>query len=142
LIVEGQYSINSQAFTCNEVSVVNGYTIRVQHTASSTTATRTDTTLTFGGISNTFTLPPPCASTTKSTFSSGGGGGSESLLSLALLIGLKRIMPRKRIDLKQSASLLILLLPIMMLQAKASLSEAIVLLITRQHSSNAFIGSQ
>jgi hypothetical protein len=141
LIVEAQYSINSQAFTCNEVSVVNGYTIRVQHTASSTTATRTDTTLTFGGISNTFTVPP-CASTTKSTFSSGGGGGSESLLSLALLIGLKRIMPRKRIDLKQSASLLILLLPVMMLQAKASLSEAIVLLITRQHSSNAFIGSQ
>ena len=65
-----------------------------------------------------------------------------SLFSLALLIGLKRIMPRKRIDLKQSASLLILLLPVMMLLAKAPRTEAIVLLTTRQHSSNAFIGSQ
>jgi hypothetical protein len=51
-------------------------------------------------------------------------------------------MPRKRNDLKQSASLLILLLAVMMLLAKAFRSEAIVLLTAHQHSSNAFIGSQ
>ena len=91
LIIEGRHSINNQAFTCNEVSVVNDNTVRVQHTASSTTAIRTDTTLTLGGISNTFTLTTR-ASTTKSTFSSGDGGGSVLLFSLALLTGLNRIM--------------------------------------------------
>ena len=140
LIIEGQQSINNQTFTCNEVSVINGNTDRVQNTASSTTAIRTDTTLTLGGISNTFTLTTR-ASMTKSTFSSGDGGGSVSLFSLVLLIGLKRIMPRKRNDLKQSANLLTLLLPVMCCWS-GPLLRSNCAFTTRQPSSNAFDGSQ
>jgi hypothetical protein len=124
-IVGGQYSVNSQAFTSNAGSVVNGNTVRVQHTASSTAATRTDTTLSIGGISNTFTSTTDASTTNSVLSSSGGGGGSVSLFSLALLVGLKRIVHRKRDGLKQSVCFLTLLLPVTILLACVSRSEEI-----------------
>lgn len=129
-VVGGQYSVNNQIFTSNTGTVVNGNTVRVQHTASSTAATRTDTTLTIGGISNTFTSTTSASTTSLGLGGVGGGssggGGSLSLLSLLWLIGLKRIIPARKWDnLKKSVRLLTVLLPTTLLLACISRSEAI-----------------
>ena len=53
-VTNGSYSVNGQAFTSNNATVVNGDSVRVRHNASASPAARTDTTLTIGGISDTF----------------------------------------------------------------------------------------
>ena len=53
-IVNGFYSINAQPFTSDDGVVVNGDMVQVQHVSSADAASRTDTTLTIGGISDSF----------------------------------------------------------------------------------------
>ena len=54
-ITGGTYSINGGAFTSGSGTVTNGQTVTVQHTSSSSYTTATNTTLTIGGVSDTFT---------------------------------------------------------------------------------------
>jgi len=54
-ITGGEYAINGGSFTSTGGTVINGNTVQVRHTAASTASTATDTTLTIGGISDTFT---------------------------------------------------------------------------------------
>ena len=49
------YSINGGAFTSVAGTVTNGQTVQVRHTSSASFSTATDTTLTVGGVSDTFT---------------------------------------------------------------------------------------
>jgi len=53
-ITGGQYSINGGAFTSSSGSVVVNDTVQVRHTASGSYSTQVDTTLTIGGVSDTF----------------------------------------------------------------------------------------
>jgi hypothetical protein len=76
----GQYSVNNGAFTATPGAVINGDSVRVRHTSSSAFTTPTNTVLTVGGVSDTFT------STTRAAKSGGGGGGmGSSVLALLLL---------------------------------------------------------
>ncbi len=54
-VTGGTYSINGGAFTAIAGTVNNGDTVAVRHTSAATKRTDTDTTLTIGGISDTFT---------------------------------------------------------------------------------------
>ncbi len=82
-VTNGTYSIDGGVFTGNSGSVSNGASIRVQQTSSSAFFTKTNTTLTIGGISDVFT------STTLANTSGGirGGGGSGSAI-LLLIFGM------------------------------------------------------
>jgi len=51
----GTYSKNGGAYTSSAGTAVNGDTFRVQHTSSANFITATNTTLTVGGVSDTFT---------------------------------------------------------------------------------------
>ena len=53
-VVGGSYSIDSGAFTTSPGIVLNGQTVTVQHTSAETLSTVTDTTLTIGVVSDTF----------------------------------------------------------------------------------------
>lgn len=54
-ITGGNYSINGGAYTSSSGTVTNGQTVTVQHTSSASYSTATNTTLTIGGVSDTFT---------------------------------------------------------------------------------------
>lgn len=54
-IIDGEYSINGGAYTNADGTVSNGNTVTVKHTSSDQNGADTDTTLTIGGISDTFT---------------------------------------------------------------------------------------
>ena len=54
-VVGGMYSINAGGFTASAGAVVAGDEIRARHTSASADATDTDTTVTIGGVSDTFT---------------------------------------------------------------------------------------
>ena len=75
----GTQSLNGAAFTALDVTVVNGDEIRVRHTSSALELTATNTTLTIGGVSDTFT------STTKAT----AAGGSRFFSSIGFGFGLR-----------------------------------------------------
>lgn len=51
----GTYSINGGAFTASAGTVVNGDQVRARNTSSASYDTATDTVITIGGISDTFT---------------------------------------------------------------------------------------
>jgi hypothetical protein len=67
----GTYSKNGGSYTSSAGTCVNGDTFRVQHTSSNSYSTAVNTTLTIGGVSDTFT------STTLAN--SGGTTGTPSL---------------------------------------------------------------
>ena len=67
-VAGGTYSINGGAFTSVAGSVNNGDSVRVQHTSSSSFSTNTDTTLTIGGVSDTFTSTTLAQDTTPDAF--------------------------------------------------------------------------
>ena len=68
-VVGGKYSINGGSYT-NTVGIVNNDdTVKVQHTSSASYATKTDTTLTIGGVSDTFTSTTVAKDTTPNAFS-------------------------------------------------------------------------
>lgn len=50
----GTYSINGTAFTASAGTVVNGDQVQARHTSSASYLTATDTTVTIGGVSDTF----------------------------------------------------------------------------------------
>jgi hypothetical protein len=51
----GTYSINGGAYTSSSGTVTNGQTVSVAHTSSGSNSTAVNTTLTIGGVSDTFT---------------------------------------------------------------------------------------
>lgn len=65
----GSYSIDGAAFTNYAGEVTSGQNVRVQHIASSSYATATGTTLTIGGVSDTFTSTTLALDTTPDAFS-------------------------------------------------------------------------
>ena len=70
-VAGGKYSINSGAYVTTAGSVKNGDKVKVQHTASASYATKTDSVLTIGGIKGTFsstTLAAPTTDTTPDAF--------------------------------------------------------------------------
>src|SRR5688572_586902 len=68
-ITGGEYSINGGAWTSSAGSVNNGDTVQVRHTSSAAYSTATNTALTIGGVSDTFT------STTEAEPTPGNGSG-------------------------------------------------------------------
>ena len=54
-VVGGEYQINAGAWTAVAGTVTNGQTVKLRHTSSAGDATATNTTLTMGGVSDTFT---------------------------------------------------------------------------------------
>lgn len=54
-VTGGEYSLNGAAFTAAAGQVINGQTIKVRHTSSASYSTATDTILSIGGVSDTFT---------------------------------------------------------------------------------------
>jgi hypothetical protein len=67
-VTGGMYSINGGAFTAAAGTVNNGDTVRAQHTSSASFSTNTDTTVTIGGVSDTFTSTTLAADTTPNAF--------------------------------------------------------------------------
>ena len=51
----GEYQINGGSWTSAAGTVTNGQTVKVRHTTSASNGTATDTTLTIGGVADTFT---------------------------------------------------------------------------------------
>jgi uncharacterized protein (DUF1330 family) len=54
-VAGGEYSINGGAWTSAAGTVTSGQTVKVRHTSSAANATATNTVLTIGGVSDTFT---------------------------------------------------------------------------------------
>jgi hypothetical protein len=52
----GEYSVNGGAYTAAAGTVNNGDTVRVRQTSSSSVLTKTDVTLTIGGVASTFSV--------------------------------------------------------------------------------------
>ena len=69
----GEYSINSGTFTATAGSVTNGQTVQVRHTTAATNGTATNTTLTVGGVSDTFTTITLSTTATRTLLSSAAG---------------------------------------------------------------------
>ena len=88
-ITGGEYSVNGNAYTSAAGTVSEHDTVSVQHTSSASSSTQTDTSLSIGGVSATFS---------STTASSGGGGGGAiglwSLLCLYLVAGMIRVRRR------------------------------------------------
>ena len=51
----GEYSINNGTYTSATGSIINGQSVKVRHTSSGSNSTTTDTVLTIGSVSDTFT---------------------------------------------------------------------------------------
>jgi hypothetical protein len=54
-VTGGEYQINAGAWTTSAGTVTNGQTVSVRHTSSASSSTATNTVLTIGGVSDTFT---------------------------------------------------------------------------------------
>lgn len=54
-VTGGTYNINGGAFTADPGTVVNGDSVRARHTSSASASTATNTAVTIGGVSDTFT---------------------------------------------------------------------------------------
>jgi hypothetical protein len=67
-VAGGEYSVDGGGFTAASGSVVNGQSVRVRHTSAATFSTATNTTLTIGGVSDTFTSTTLAADTTPDAF--------------------------------------------------------------------------
>jgi uncharacterized protein (DUF1330 family) len=67
-VTGGQYSINNGAFTSLAGTVNNNDLVRVQHTSSGSFATLTNTVLSIGGVSDTFTSTTLTSDTTPNAF--------------------------------------------------------------------------
>ena len=67
-VASSSYSINGGAFTSVAGTVTNGQTVQVRHTSSASFSTATDTILTVGGVSDTFTSTTAAQDTMPNTF--------------------------------------------------------------------------
>ena len=89
----GAYSIGcSGTFTSTAGSITSGQTVCVRHTAAGSHGTATDTTLTVGGISDTFTSTTAAAPAAPAQ---GGGGGAPSPWLLGLLAAVATLRRRQ-----------------------------------------------
>ncbi len=80
-VIGGAYSVGcAGAFATATGTISNGETVCVRHQSAPTTATATATTLTVGGVVDTFT------STTAAGQRSGGGGGVDGASVAVLLV--------------------------------------------------------
>jgi hypothetical protein len=68
-VTGGSYSINGGSFTNLPGTVGNGQTVQLRQTSSSSFATTTDTVLTIGGVSDTFSVTTFAEDTTPDAFS-------------------------------------------------------------------------
>jgi uncharacterized repeat protein (TIGR02543 family) len=75
-IIGGEYSINGGAYTSVDGTVTNGNTVTVKHTSSDQHGTATNTILTIGGVSDTFTSTTASQSHTLNVNKSGTGTGT------------------------------------------------------------------
>lgn len=91
-VAGGSYSINGGAFTTAAGTVNNGDTVQVQHTSSASFSTATNTTLTIGGVSDTFTSTTQVAAGAAVPTL---GGGAMMLLT-AVLAGVALFAMRSR----------------------------------------------
>lgn len=66
-VTGGTYSINGGAFTSSAGTVVNGDTVRARHTSSASASTATNTVVTIGGVSDTFTSTTAAAANPSET---------------------------------------------------------------------------
>jgi hypothetical protein len=84
-VIGGAYSINGGAFTATDGTVANGASVRVRHKSANAYATATNTTLTIGGVTDTFTATtlsqPPVVSMFNNT-SQPFADGTPHLLNL------------------------------------------------------------
>jgi hypothetical protein len=55
-IIGGEYKINGAAFTNSNGSISNGQSVQVKQTSSNSTASKTDVTLTIGGVSGIYSV--------------------------------------------------------------------------------------
>jgi len=62
-VTNGEFSKNGGVYTSAAGTVVNGDTVRVKHTSSASNSTEVNTTLTVGGVSDTFTSTTVAAAT-------------------------------------------------------------------------------
>jgi len=93
-IAGGTYSIGcSGTFTATAGSIASGQTVCVRHSAAATHDTETDTTLTVGGISDTFTSTTAAAPI--ALVEGGGGGGALSHWLLGLLAAVATLRLRR-----------------------------------------------
>ncbi|QEP43794.1 DUF1566 domain-containing protein [Ectothiorhodospiraceae bacterium BW-2] len=65
----GEYKIDAGSYTSTAGTVLNGQTVTVRHTSSASHSSQTDTILTLGGISDTFTTTTTLDDTTPDAFS-------------------------------------------------------------------------
>jgi hypothetical protein len=65
----GEYRIDGGAYTTTAATVQAGHTVQVRHTASATPATTANTTLTIGGVSDTFSSTTVPVDTAPDAFS-------------------------------------------------------------------------
>lgn len=63
-VTGGEYQINGGTWASSAGTVTAGQTVKVRHTTSASNSTTTDTTLTIGGVSDTFTTTTVAASDT------------------------------------------------------------------------------
>ncbi|MDP1609947.1 MAG: DUF1566 domain-containing protein [Sulfuritalea sp.] len=71
-VAGGEYQINGGAWTGAAGTITNGQTVKVRHTTSASTSTATNTVLTIGGVSDTFTTTTVAGGITVATVSQGG----------------------------------------------------------------------
>lgn len=84
-VVGGQYQINGGAWTSVAGSVSDGQTVAVSHTSSALYVTATNTTVTIGGVSDTFTtttIPDPASDTIPDPFTFTDAPGLVALSTL------------------------------------------------------------
>ena len=67
-VSSGEYRVNSGSYTASAGTVVNGDAVQVRHTASASFNTATNTVLTIGGVSDTFTSTTESSDTTPFAF--------------------------------------------------------------------------
>ncbi|MCE5210974.1 MAG: hypothetical protein LLG40_05430 [Deltaproteobacteria bacterium] len=88
-VTGGEYSINGGAWTSAAGTVTNGQTVKVRHTSSAANATATNTVLTIGGVSDTFTSTTTAGDTTPDAFTFTDitdSGLSENLVSNTITV--------------------------------------------------------
>ena len=85
----GEYSINGGGFTSASGTVSNADTVVVRHTSSNANSTAVQTTLTIGGVSDTFSSTTLAAEDNSNGSGGGGSLGWPFLSWIALILGLR-----------------------------------------------------
>lgn len=84
-IIGGEYSVDGGSYTSTASTVSNGETVRVRQISSSSYATTTNTILTIGGVSDTFSVTTVAPPQYTISFSSAGHGAIVCVPSTVVL---------------------------------------------------------